>query len=174
MGLKGSCMCKAIKYESTGRLARLQHCVNHADKKQRTLKSPPCATAQIAKRYENPNIRTLIKSIHVANELQWSGSAFTSNAVVPRTSFKVTQGEPKFYDITGDSGKNNRHFFCSNCGSSLYTELDLMADVTCIKAGGLDEGKASLEGKPAVEFYCKDRVSYLVDVKGADQKPAFS
>ncbi|GJD05452.1 glutathione-dependent formaldehyde-activating enzyme [Colletotrichum higginsianum] len=126
MGLKGSCMCKAIKYEST------------------------------------------------ANSTQWSGSAFTSNAVVPRTSFKVTQGEPKFYDITGDSGKNNRHFFCSNCGSSLYTELDLMADVTCIKAGGLDEGKASLEGKPAVEFYCKDRLSYLVDVKGADQKPAFS
>ncbi|KAJ0300083.1 hypothetical protein COL516b_008827 [Colletotrichum fioriniae] len=145
MGLKGSCMCKAIKYESTD-----------------------CQ--------------------------KWSGSAFTSNAVVPRTSFKVTQGtrgspptffpeyalnpdhlgEPKFYDITGDSGKNNRHFFCSNCGSSLYTELDLMADVTCIKAGGLDEGKASLEGKPAVEFYCKDRVSYLVDVKGADQKPAFS
>ncbi|KAI8287665.1 hypothetical protein K4K60_012233 [Colletotrichum sp. SAR11_57] len=105
---------------------------------------------------------------------QWSGSAFTSNAVVPRTAFKVTQGEPKYYDITGDSGKKNRHFFCSGCGSSLYTELDLMPDVTCIKAGGLDDGKASLEGKPAVEFYCKDRVSYLTGVNGADQKPAFS
>ncbi|KXH25412.1 glutathione-dependent formaldehyde-activating enzyme [Colletotrichum nymphaeae SA-01] len=158
MGLKGSCMCKAIKYENT----------------------------------EDPQVTALC---HCTDCQKWSGSAFTSNAVVPRTSFKVTQGtkgspgpmifpkyalnpdhlgEPKFYDITGDSGKNNRHFFCSNCGSSLYTELDLMADVTCIKAGGLDEGKASLEGKPAVEFYCKDRVSYLVDVKGADQKPAFS
>ncbi|KAK1656218.1 glutathione-dependent formaldehyde-activating enzyme [Colletotrichum phormii] len=137
MGLKGSCMCKAIKYESA----------------------------------EDPQVTALC---HCTDCQKWSGSAFTSNAVVPRTSFKVTQGEPKFYDITGDSGKKNRHFFCSNCGSSLYTELDLMADVTCIKAGGLDEGKASLEGKPAVEFYCKDRVSYLVDVKGADQKPAFS
>lgn len=48
-----------------------------------------------------------------------------------------------------------------------------MPDVTCVKAGGLDEGKASLEGKVTVEFYCKDRVSYLTDVNGADQKPAF-
>ncbi|KAF6806880.1 glutathione-dependent formaldehyde-activating enzyme [Colletotrichum sojae] len=110
---------------------------------------------------------------HCVDCQKWSGSAFTSNAVVPRASFKVTQGEPKFYDVTGASGKINKHFFCPTCGSSLYTELELMPEVTCIKAGGLDEGKAGLDGKPAVEFYCKDRVAYLGDVKGADQKPAF-
>ncbi|KAI8262984.1 hypothetical protein K4K58_013261 [Colletotrichum sp. SAR11_239] len=115
---------------------------------------------------EEPQVTALC---HCVDCQKWSGSAFTSNAVVPRAAFKVTQGEPKYYDINGDSGKKNRHFFCSGCGSSLYTELDLMPD-----AGGLDDGKASLEGKPAVEFYCKDRVSYLTGVNGADQKPAFS
>ncbi|KDN67153.1 putative glutathione-dependent formaldehyde-activating enzyme [Colletotrichum sublineola] len=143
MGLRGSCMCKAVKYESDcQKVCVISTCPGHTEQR-----------ADL--------------------DTQWSGSAFTSNAVVPRASFKVTQGEPKFYDIVGDSGKNNRHFFCSNCGSSLYTELDLMPDVTCIKAGGLDDGKASLDGKPAVEFYCKDRVSYLTDVKSAEQKPAF-
>lgn len=50
-----------------------------------------------------------------------------------RKELTPSTGEPKYYDITGDSGKKNRHFFCSGCGSSLYTELDLMPDVTCIK-----------------------------------------
>lgn len=75
--------------------------------------------------------------------------------------------------MAGDSGKNNRHFFCPACGSSLYTELDVMPDSVCIKAGGLDGGDASLGGKIAVEFYCKDRVTYLGSADGAKQEPAF-
>lgn len=49
-----------------------------------------------------------------------------------------------------------------------------MPDVVIIKAGGLDNGKAALDGKVDVEFYCKDRVSYLSDQSGAKQVPAFS
>lgn len=48
-----------------------------------------------------------------------------------------------------------------------------MPDVTCIKAGGLDGGAASLGNKIGVEFYCKDRVGYLSDVSGAKQEKAF-
>lgn len=82
-------------------------------------------------------------------------------------------GTPKHYDITGASGKNNRHFFCANCGSSLFTKLDIMPGVVVIKAGGLDNGRASLDKKIDVEFYCKDRVSYLGGIDGAKQEPAF-
>ncbi|THV74825.1 hypothetical protein D6D27_09386, partial [Aureobasidium pullulans] len=38
---------------------------------------------------------------------KWTGAAYTSNVVVPRTSFKVTKGSPKDYDAKGDSGKIN-------------------------------------------------------------------
>lgn len=48
-----------------------------------------------------------------------------------------------------------------------------MPDVTCVKAGGLDNGAASLGGKVGVEFYTKDRVSYLHEVSGAKQEPQF-
>ena len=60
----------------------------------------------------------------------------------------------------------------SACGSSLYTELELMPDVTCIKAGGLDGGLADIK-EIGVEFYTKDRVGYSQPVKGAKQEPAF-
>lgn len=93
--------------------------------------------------------------------------------MVPRTNFTVTAGTPKSWDATGASGKINKHFFCGRCGSSLYTELEIMPDVTCVKAGGLDGGAASLGDKVAVEFYTKDRVGYLHGLEGAKQEPAF-
>lgn len=104
---------------------------------------------------------------------QWTGGAFTSNAVVPRTSFNLSKGSPKTWDVVGDSGKVNKHFFCGNCGSSLYTELEVMPDMTVVKAGTLDGGAASLGNKIGVEFYTKDRVSYLSDCPGAKQEAAF-
>ncbi|KAM0103368.1 hypothetical protein ACP6JE_001896 [Aspergillus fumigatus] len=102
---------------------------------------------------------------------KWTGSAFTSNVIVPRDSFKVTKGTPRSYDTTGDSGKLNKHFFCGDCGSSLYSELEIMSDKTGIKAGTLDGGEAHLRNKVDVEFYVKDRVHYLNALDNVRQEP---
>lgn len=48
-----------------------------------------------------------------------------------------------------------------------------MADMTCVKAGGLDGGKASLGNKIDVEFYTKDRPEYMKPIEGAKQERAF-
>jgi len=48
-----------------------------------------------------------------------------------------------------------------------------MPTATCVKAGGLDGGAASLGGKVGVEFYVKDRVSYLPACEGAKQEQVF-
>jgi hypothetical protein len=90
---------------------------------------------------------------------------------VPRGNFSVKSGSPKSYDAVGASGKVNKHWFCGNCGSSLYTELEIMPDVTCVKSGGLDGGAAN--HPVAVEFYTKDRLGYTQAVSGAEQKPEF-
>jgi hypothetical protein len=121
---------------------------------------------------------------------KWTGAAYTSNVVVPRTNFSVTKGSPKDYDAVGASGKINKHWvgppflpfpihtsiddcqFCGTCGSSLYTELEVMPDMTCVKSGSLDGGAA--DHPIAVEFYNKDRLSYTKPIEGADQKPEFS
>lgn len=92
----------------------------------------------------------------------------------PKQGLQVTCwiviGTPKHYDVTGKSGKNNRHFFCGECGSSLYTEVEIMADKTIIKAGTLDNGETSLRGHVDVEFYVKDRVGFVPAVEGAKQE----
>ncbi|KAF9884610.1 hypothetical protein FE257_001432 [Aspergillus nanangensis] len=108
---------------------------------------------------------------HCTDCQKWTGGAFTSNAVVPRGSFKVTKGTPSSYDATGASGKINKHFFCPTCGSSLYTELEIMPDMTVVKAGTLDNGDASLGGKIDVEFYATHRPSYLPALEGVKQEP---
>lgn len=48
-----------------------------------------------------------------------------------------------------------------------------MPDMTCVKAGTLDNGEANMGGKVDIEFYVKDRPSYLAAVEGAKQEPAF-
>lgn len=48
-----------------------------------------------------------------------------------------------------------------------------MPDKTVIKAGGLDGGEAALKNKVDVEFYVKDRVSYLAAAGGAKQEQRF-
>lgn len=49
---------------------------------------------------------------HCTDCQKWSGSAYTSNVVVPRKDFNVTKGSPKHYNIKGASGKMNDHVFC--------------------------------------------------------------
>lgn len=98
-----------------------------------------------------------------------SGGAYSTNAVVKDDQFKITSGTPKSYDAIGDSGKVNKHFFCGNCGSSLFNKLDVMEGMMVIKAGGLDGGKADLKDV-AVEYYAKDRVSFVKEVAGAKQE----
>ncbi|KAI1825230.1 DUF636 domain-containing protein [Xylaria intraflava] len=110
---------------------------------------------------------------HCIDCQKWSGGSFTSNALVPRSVFSVTQGTPKTFDVTGASGKINKHFFCPTCGSSLYTELEIMPEMTCIKAGTLDGGAANLGNKIGVEFYVRDRPPYQKPCDGAKQEPLF-
>jgi hypothetical protein len=110
---------------------------------------------------------------HCIDCQKWSGGAYTSNVVVPHTAFKVaSSNKPKEYDAMGNSGKINKHFFCGTCGSALYTELEVMPEMTCVKAGTLDGGAADF-GKVGVEFYTKDRVSFAPACEGAKQEPVF-
>ena len=74
----------------------------------------------------------------------------------------------------GDAAKINKHFFCGECGSSLYTELEIMPESVYIKAGGLDGVASQLGGTAATELYTEDRVPYLKPTDGAEQLHALS
>ncbi|KAG8673346.1 hypothetical protein FPOAC2_06789 [Fusarium poae] len=130
-----------------------------------------CMCGAIA--YKSTSDPVVTALCHCTDCQKWTGGAFTSNAVVPEDSFSVAKGTPKQYDVTGASGKLNHHYFCGDCGSSLFTRLDIMEGKIIIKAGGLDEGKANLDNKIDVEFYTRDRVSFLKETEGAKQEHLF-
>ncbi|RKK19011.1 hypothetical protein BFJ67_g17645 [Fusarium oxysporum f. sp. cepae] len=110
---------------------------------------------------------------HCSDCKKWSGSAFSANAIVPRDSFKLQTGQPSYYDTIGTSGKKNRHFFCTKCGSSLYAELDVMADKTVLKAGTLEGEDSGMNGAVDIEFFTKDRSPYLRVIDEAKQVDGF-
>ncbi|KAF3073502.1 glutathione-dependent formaldehyde-activating enzyme domain-containing protein [Trichoderma breve] len=132
--------------------------------------SGSCLCGEVA--YASSSPATLTALCHCLDCQKWTGSTYTANAVVPEASFQVTKGEPKFYDTIGDSGKKNRHFFCANCGSSLYGVLDVMPGEIVIKSGGLDNGAADLKNV-GLEFYCERRLSIVPPTEGAKQVPRF-
>ncbi|KAG9235934.1 DUF636 domain protein [Amylocarpus encephaloides] len=104
---------------------------------------------------------------HCTDCQKWTGSAYTSNVAVPSTAFSITKGKPKKYDMKGSSGKSYPHYFCGDCGSSLYGEPEFMPGVTLVKAGTLDNGAAEIE--VGVELYNKSRVGYTKPIDGAKQ-----
>ncbi|PHH62684.1 hypothetical protein CDD81_6830 [Ophiocordyceps australis] len=130
-----------------------------------------CACGKIALEFTGePQVVALC---HCLDCQKWTGSAFTPNLIIPRKALKLVKGTPKAWDATGASGKINKHLFCGDCGSGLWSELEVMPDSLCLKAGCLDGGAASMGGKIGVEFYTKDRVTYLAGIEGAKQVEAF-
>lgn len=68
-----------------------------------------------------------------------TGTQMSTNLLVPRSAFRVTQGKPTAYDVQGDSGKTVRRHFCGTCGTPIYGEPEVLADMVVVKAGSLDD-----------------------------------
>lgn len=67
-----------------------------------------------------------------------TGSAFSCVVAVPDAALAVT-GTPKRHTHTGGSGKGVTIAFCAQCGSRLFSQVEMMAGVTMIEAGTLDD-----------------------------------
>lgn len=121
MQLTGGCLCGAVRYESTGEIARrfLCHCQD-------------CKRA--------------------------SGSAFHFGLTVPRSGFRLLQGELKDYVSTGESGRRVVRRFCPVCGTGVLNELELRPDYVVIRAGTLDDPSLAA---PAYEVFARSKAAWL-------------
>jgi len=59
-------------------------------------------------------------------DCQHEGGAFSATAVYAADKFKWTSGSATTYEATGASGKNVKHTFCANCGSSLTSAQEVL------------------------------------------------
>ncbi|KAH8655134.1 Mss4-like protein [Tricladium varicosporioides] len=124
-----------------------------------------CLCGAIEYEYKGKPIETAL--CHCTDCQKWSGSAYTSNVIIPSESFKLTKGTPKCYTNFGLSGKAHPHYFCGDCGSSIYVQPVAFEGLTVIKAGTLDGGAADIE--ISIERFIQNRNHYVAPVEGAVQ-----
>ena len=107
-----------------------------------------------------------------------SGSAFTTNLVVPTDNFKITSGSEtlKSYAAPHQSGMTLTIYFCCNCGSAVYKvgDSDAFKGTVIVQAGTLD-GEIKLDDmKLGAELWVSQRVRWLGALHGVGQMQQFS
>jgi hypothetical protein len=98
-----------------------------------------------------------------------SGSAYSTNVVIPSSSFKITSGTPKTWSKKADSGSEVSTSFCGDCGTNMWRETSTFGDNKVIKVGILDSMGDLNDVNPDVELYAPERASWLKPIDGAKQ-----
>ncbi|KAF2095207.1 hypothetical protein NA57DRAFT_45023 [Rhizodiscina lignyota] len=108
-----------------------------------------------------------------------TGSAYTTNLLIPRTNFTFKPSSPsvmKTYTFTqSDTGLHFKTTFCGECGTLISKANDEAEDfkpVYIVGAGCLDDGIGS--AKPDAELWVGHRANWLPAMDGAAQLKGFS
>ena len=98
-----------------------------------------------------------------------TGTAFASVVAIPTATLTVT-GETTNFDGVGDSGKPTHRSFCPACGSTVTESADIMAGVTMVTIGSLNDPSPF---KPAMQIYCDSALPWatLPDLQGFPKMP---
>lgn len=67
------------------------------------------------------------------------GAPYTTFLVLPQTQFRLLKGKPKKFETTADSGKSHARYFCPECGSTMYSTLDVMPGKVTVTVTNLDD-----------------------------------
>ena len=114
-----------------------------------------------------------------------SGSAFTANIFVPKSSFNITSGSEivKNYVQAHETGLAITLTFCGNCSTAIYKHggSEKYEDYYVVQAGTIDAEEGD-EGNimgidvivPDAEYWTKFRACWLGPVKGSKQFEEFA
>ncbi len=67
-----------------------------------------------------------------------SGTGHITTIAVPDAAFKV-QGKTSEYAKVSDDGNRLTKYFCTNCGSTLFTRPEKLKGLVVVRAGTLDD-----------------------------------
>jgi hypothetical protein len=98
-----------------------------------------------------------------------TGSAYATVVAVPTASLSVS-GTTKRYDSVGDSGQPTHRDFCPECGSTVTQTADVMADITMIGVGTLEDASWA---KPAIQIYRDSAMPWaqIAEMQGFPKMP---
>jgi len=89
-------------------------------------------------RYEVAAEPIAVMNCHCRDCQYASGGGFSTAVVVPRPAFTLLKGTPKSHATVGDTGKTVTRFFCSECGTPLFSAPPREA-IWVVKAATLDD-----------------------------------
>jgi len=108
---------------------------------------------------------------HCSNCKKYTGTAFTTNLVFPANTQKIVKGEHLvkiFADKEQDSGNVLYRHFCSECGAPLFNTNGDFGKTIAVFYGAL-EMSCTAGKQPAIEYYSKDRLSWLPPFPGTEK-----
>lgn len=78
-----------------------------------------------------------------------SGSAYAPTFFVPENAISI-QGEVKYFESAGGSGKKAKRGFCPQCGSQLFGKPESLPGLIAVRAGTLDDAS---QYQPKVDIF---------------------
>ena len=107
---------------------------------------------------------------HCKNCQKVTGSAFATVLAIQTAALTVS-GTTSHFSGKGDSGAATHRAFCPVCGSTVAQTADVMAGVTMIPVGALDD---SSWVKPPMQIYCDSAMAWAAlggDIKSFPKMP---
>ncbi len=90
-----------------------------------------------------------------------TGSPFRVTVLTARDAVRLTGAKPRLYVKTGDSGGRRRQYFCSECGSPMFTSADDDAGEWGIRWGCI---RQRADFRPARQIWRRSAVPWLGEV----------
>lgn len=111
-----------------------------------------------AVRYEAEGEPAMQAICHCSHCQRQAGSAFSTIVGFRESAVRVTKGEPKSYIDHGESGKAVERQFCGNCGSPLFSIVEVSPGMIYIKSGTLDDTSFF---QPAVHIWTQSKQAWV-------------
>ena len=128
-----------------------------------------CACGSI--RYACEGEPRYMGNCHCRDCQQATGSAYFPAVGFREESFKLEQGEPRWYIRTTDRGHQLRRAFCGDCGSPVFLTNDATPNFVVLYAGSLDDPSIF---KPARDIYVQSAQPWNLmhpDLPKSDKMP---
>lgn len=97
-----------------------------------------------------------------------SGSAYSVNVAIPKGSLAFPAGKPAVYHDTGSSGLPVHRYFCSACGSPIYSDVVATPQLDWLKAGTLDDTSWV---EPTLGIWCESAQNWVSLPEGVSRFP---
>lgn len=125
-----------------------------------------CHCGQIA--YEAEVDPATVRICHCTDCQKLTGTVFRAGIPSLPGTFNLTNGTPKLYIKTAESGSKRVHAFCPECGTPIYsTSAESNPSVYGLRVGGLDQ-RAQF-APPLRQIWCRSAIAWSMDISNVAQ-----